>query len=524
MNADEEKKVTKAAKAMARGSLYIFIGNTSATVVQALVSVMVARLLAPEGYGLYCLTLVVPSFFLTFTDFGTNSALLKFLPKSREDGSTSKLIKAGLLFSALISLSLSIFAFFFSGSMAQWFLNRSDIGSFVQIATPLIFFQAIIATSNSAFIGLSESKYTAAVSVLQAVARFAFVFLVVSGFGLFGAILSNALSYFLACVMALLFLMKLYKTHSRIAKNFHFTKSLAPMLSYGFPIYSSAFLMSLFARYQSAVLAWHTSDIEIGNYNIAQNFTSLVTVLTFPISATLLPSFSKLDKEKSDLKKFYDYSVKYTLLIAVPASFLVAVTSRDLVQLFYGPKYSMAPAYLTIFILTFSYSAFTIVLGNLFNGTGEVNVYFKVILAKLITSLPLTFILTSHLRVFGLIASSAISDLVLLVYAYQKARIKYDIRTNVKGLLTIFLASILSASAVLLFRMEFSVNSSLVNLLLNGTVFLVFFLILSPLLGAIEREDISNLRVMFQETHLASLVEKVLYLYEHLTISLRILK
>jgi len=282
--------------------------------------------------------------------------------------------------------------------------------------------------------------------------------------------------------------------------------------------------MGLLVRYQSVVPAWFISDLRIGNYNIAQNFTSLVTVLTFPISTTLLPSFSKLDNEKNYLQKFYNCSIKYTLLIAVPASFLVAVTSSDLVQLFYGPKYSMAPAYLTLFILTFSYSAFTIVLGNLFNGTGEVNVYFKVILAKLLTSLPLTFILTSYLRVFGLITSSAISDLVLLVYAYQKARMKYDIRMDIKGSLTIFLASVLSASAVFLFKMEFSVNSSLVSLLLNGTVFLISFLIISPLLGAIEREDINNLRVMFQETHLASFVEKVLDLYEHLTTSLKILK
>jgi len=126
--------------------------------------------------------------------------------------------------------------------------------------------------------------------------------------------------------------------------------------------------------------------------------------------------------------------------------------------------------------------------------------------------------------VFGLIASSAISDLVLLAYAYRQARIKYGISTDAKGSLAIFLASVLSASAVLLFRMEFSFNSNLVNLLLNGTVFPVCFLIISPIMGAIEREDISDLRLMFQETHLASHVEKVLYLYEHLTTSLKILK
>jgi len=522
MGIGEDRKFTRTAKAMAKGSLHIFIGNTSATVILALASILMARLLTPESYGLYSLTLVVPGLFLTFTDLGTNSALLNFLPRSRErgdEGTTLECMRAALFFNILVSSSLSVLSFFVSGSMAQMLLNRSEIVPFVQLASSLILLQAIVATSNSLFVGHDEARYSAAISITQAVVRFTLVLLVVPSLGLLGAVQSQVLGFLLASALALLLSIRLYRGHSKGVASPGLYKSLTSMLNYGFPIYSSAFLMGLLARYQSAVLAWHASNAEIGNYGIAQNFTSLVTVLTFPVSTMLLSSFSKLD-EKGDLRKLFGYSVKYAQLIAVPACFLVAVTSRDLVELFYGSEYSMAPSYLTVYILTFSYSVFTIVLGNLFNGTGEVRIYFKTVLVKFLASMPLALILISYYRVFGMIASIIVSDLILLAYSYHKARERYAVGIDARGSIRIFSVSMLSAAAVLLLGMKLPTISSLVKVLLNGSVFLVIYLTVSWLVGAIGREDIGNLREMLKETPLAPIAEKILSLYEDLMTSL----
>jgi len=527
MSIDEGERLTKAAKAMAKGSLYIFIGNTSSTVILALASIMVARFLTPQGYGLYCLTLMIPALFLTFTDFGTNSALLKFLPRSILDGDKQKtieLIETGLLFNIAAGSSLSALAFLLSDFMAERILNRSDIGPFVQLSSSLILFQAIVATSNSIFIGHDEAKYIVATSILQATVRLALIFLIVPSLGLFGAVLSQLLSFLLAAILAILFLIRICKTHTRGIVNFNLFKNLISMLRYGLPLYSSVFLISLLTRYQSALLAWYTTDLEIGNYSIAQNFTSFVTILTLPVSTMLLPSFSKLEEKKEDLRKFFNYSIKYTLFITVPACFVVAISSRDLVQLFYGSEYSIAPSYLTIYILAFLYTTFTIVLGNLFTGTGEVYTYLKAIFVKFLASLPLSFILISYHRVFGLIASNIISDLVLLLYAYHKANTRYRVSIDAKGSLIIFLNSFFSATAAFLITAKLSSHSYIVDLLLNGVVFLICYLILSPLTGSIHREDFQNLKNMSSETYFASPIKKVLSLYEHLATSLKILK
>jgi len=56
------------------------------------------------------------------------------------------------------------------------------------------------------------------------------------------------------------------------------------------------------------------------------------------------------------------------LLVIVPVSVLVALVSRDLVYLVYGSQYSLAPFYLTLWVLTYLYMGFSLVVGSFLMG------------------------------------------------------------------------------------------------------------------------------------------------------------
>ena len=75
MCADE---LTDIAEKAARGGLFLFAGNAFATVVLAIGAIMTARLLGPSIYGLYTLTLLIPSLLVSLADLGMNSALVRF--------------------------------------------------------------------------------------------------------------------------------------------------------------------------------------------------------------------------------------------------------------------------------------------------------------------------------------------------------------------------------------------------------------------------------------------------------------
>jgi O-antigen/teichoic acid export membrane protein len=492
----------------------------------ALASILMARFLGPDQYGVYTLAFVIPGLLTAFTDLGTNSALSKFLPRLRQDGKDGEirgLIKSGLFFNAIISSLLFIPPFLFPGTFAQALLNRGDVELYIRIASPFIVAQAMVATSASIFAGLDETRYNAVVAVAQAVVKLALVVLLITSFGIFGAISGQVLSFVVGTILAVLFCLRLYRAQPRCDASGGMLRNLRLMLGYGLPIYSSAFLAMVLSRYQQAVLAWYTTNAEIGNFMVAVNFTSFMTILTGPINTMLLPSFSKLEKDGSEIRGFLRYSIKYTLFIVTPMSFLVASASRDLVRLFYGLEYASAPSYLAIYSLTFAYAAFWIILGNFFNGIGQVRIFLKATSVKLLASLPLALIFVNQWKVMGLVASMFISDFLSIGYIYHEAKAKYGVSIDPKDPLRIFTSSIGSAFIVILFNTKFPINSTILSLALNVTIFAVSYVMASMLMRTLRGEDMANLRTAFRETPFHNILEKLLSLYERINSSLQVL-
>lgn len=69
----------------------VLSGQTLATLIAAAGSIVIARLLGPDLYGVYSLSLVFPSFLMLFTDFGISPALTSFPAKLKKEGSEGRL-------------------------------------------------------------------------------------------------------------------------------------------------------------------------------------------------------------------------------------------------------------------------------------------------------------------------------------------------------------------------------------------------------------------------------------------------
>ncbi|MGQ9468430.1 MAG: oligosaccharide flippase family protein [Nitrososphaerales archaeon] len=82
-------KLIEIAEDSARGGFFLFTGNALSLIILAIGSIIVARLLGPENYGLLALSLVVPSILAGFIDFGMTHALIRYSAKFRAEGKIS---------------------------------------------------------------------------------------------------------------------------------------------------------------------------------------------------------------------------------------------------------------------------------------------------------------------------------------------------------------------------------------------------------------------------------------------------
>jgi len=63
-------RLVEIAEDSARGGFFLFTGNALSTLILAVGSILVAKLLGLENYGLFSISFVAPSIFLLSTDFG----------------------------------------------------------------------------------------------------------------------------------------------------------------------------------------------------------------------------------------------------------------------------------------------------------------------------------------------------------------------------------------------------------------------------------------------------------------------
>lgn len=480
----------------ARGGFFLFTGNASQMIILAIGSVIIARLLGPENYGLLALSLAVPLLFANFIDLGVNAAVTRFSAKLRAENKTQHIagvLKSGLLFKLVISMVIGVGSFIFSDSLATYVINRPELGYLVKLASFLILFETIFATLNAAFIGLDKMEGNALTMNAQSISKTTLSpTLVVLGFGIFGALAGHVASYLIACLTGSLFFSKYYRKLDKPSNN-SFSSNLKAMISYGFPLYLSALLILTLGRYQTIILAFFASNAEIGNFSIATTLSSMITVLIFPL-AVLFPTFSKVNPNSNDLKKIFKLSVKYTALLIIPATIIIAILSKEIVQTLYGQSYSLAPSFLSLYILVFLYTgAGSIVLIHLFNGTGQTKTVFKYNLINLLIFLPLAPMLTLFYGVSGLITAFLISNLLSLAYGLTIAIKKFKVNLDIRASLKIYSSSFLSAIPTLLF-LHLSPFNSLPNLIIGGSLYLLAYLTLTPITGALTLSDLENLK------------------------------
>jgi len=511
----DKNDIMQIAEHSAHGGYYLFVGNTLSTGILAISSIIIARLLGPADYGLFSLSIVVPSILIGLIDFGIPSAITRFSAKFRaeeKNPEVGNIIKAGLMFEITVGIVASAFCFLFSDFLATYIINRPQASFYVKVVSFLILFQTLFNAINSALIGLDRMKNNALIMIIRAFTKILLSpLLIILGFGIFGALLSHISCYIVAVAAGMASLSLMFpRNHSDYGSH---SEILKTMLKYGAPLYMSGLLGLFILQYQTIIIAFFASNIEVGNYQVATLFSTAIAILVYPITA-LFPAFSKLDTQNGQLSQFFKRSVKYTALLLVPASVAIAVLSKDLVYAFFGSEYNLAPTFAAFYILLNLYAGLgSAVFQYLFSGIGRTDVVLKASLVNMLVFIPSAPLLTQLYGIIGLITSLFISNFCSLLYLLLTAVKKINVSLDASSSAKIYLASTISALPLSIF-LAYSQFGSILNLIVGGVIFCIAYLTLLPIIGIINFTDIEIFRLISQKIRSLRIILKFLLLYE----------
>jgi O-antigen/teichoic acid export membrane protein len=516
-------ELAKIGEESARGGLSLMVGTATSAIIGAVGVIVIARLLGPASYGLYTLALVVPALFVSIADLGVSPSLTRYAASLRSEQKYAKLaslLGSGLTVNLITGSVALVLAFTFSSQLSALVLHRQDIGALVALASIMILFQGFFNISYNTFIGLDRMGRSALMVILRDVTRVASsAVLIILGFGVAGAIIGQVSAWMLTGLLGVLLLLAIrrgLRTISSTPNVRTLREDTQTMTAYGLPLYVGSLMVTLLAQYQNIVLAFFTTNAEIGNLSAAVNFGALVSVVATPVAASLFPAFSKLDLQtrKQDLKTMFELSVKYVTILVLPIAVFVAVFSRDLTRAVYGTAYGYASTYLALYMCIFMLTGLGYyVVGNFLNGVGKTKETLKITLIQLGVFLPAAPLMASLWRVPGLIVALVLSALVATSFGLRIATRRYEMRVDLKSSLRT-LAAALASTLPILPIVYYSPLPSLANVLLGGSIYLAAYLTLAPLFRAIKRTDLEILAPILGQIRVLKPITNLIFAYE----------
>ncbi len=403
-----------------------------------LFTIILARILMPELFGLYSLALVTILVFSFFSDLGAGSTLVKFISSEISKNRLSKakayalyLLKIKLLITGgvlIVFLLLAkpleiyyhkpIFLILLSGSL---YLFSISLASFFQgffqslndFKTPFLreaLFQGIRLLAVPALAFYLVSKSISGENVLVAV---------LVSLGILWAVMALFLVSFARKTS--LFASKKVELKSKEKKEANlFLKSLLAFSVFSLILtYSDVF-----------VLGGFVSAEYIGYYQAAMGLIGALSTLVL-FSNSLLPVFSRM--KEGALEIGFNKALKLTAIISFALFILVFPLSGIIIPLLYGEAYAPAIPFFQGLCLLLLLWPFTAMYNGYFIAKGKPEVIKNLLIFTTCFNLALTFTLVYYFSqqspsaaVLGLIFGTAFSNLVYLMGCAWRRRVSLN--------------------------------------------------------------------------------------------------
>lgn len=357
-------------KSFINNFIWRFAERCGAQLVTFIVSIVLARILTPEDYGVVALVTVFTSILQVFVDSGLGTALIQ--KKNADDLDFSSVF----YFNFVVCIVLYIIMFF-TAPVISVFYNDSSLISIIRVSSLTIvisgvkgiqqayvsrnmlfkrfFFATLGGTIFSAFIGIG----------------FAY-----AGFGVWAIVvqqLSNtAIDTFI-----------LWITVKWRPKKMFSIKRLKELLNFGWKLLVSSLFDTIYNNLRNLIIGKNYSSADLAYYNQGDKFPKLiVTNINSSIDSVLLPTLASAQDESNRVKNMTRRAIKTSTYIMAPLMMGLAFCATPIVRLILTEKWLPCVPYLQIFCITYMFWPIHTANLNAINAMGKSDYFLKLEIAK----------------------------------------------------------------------------------------------------------------------------------------------
>ena len=325
---NDESEVSGLGGRTARGAAWIFAARFVMRILGFVNTIILARLLAPEDFGLVAVALTAMQLLQNFSDIGVSQAVVRFHDAGRRDLDTLFTLSAlrGALIAMLLFAVAPLTSSFYHDPRMFWvFAGVALYPLLTGFINPKFFEYERNLDFSKEFISSAVNKFAGvAVSIVIALI-FRTYWAIIAGLVVSGAV-QLALSYSMRPYAPRL-------TFQSMQKVFGFSGWLAGV----------SFMAALNNKLDAFILARVVGIAGTGHYYVGMQLSELPTSeIAGPIARAIYPGLAAMQADIERMRAAFLKGVAALGAVAMPASFGFAFVADDLIPLLLGGQWDNA--------------------------------------------------------------------------------------------------------------------------------------------------------------------------------------
>jgi len=501
-----EKSIKKQnlSKIALKGSTYNLLSLLILKFGGLILTIIIARLLLPELFGIYALALSVVTIALTFTDLGINSTFLRYLSDAL--GKRNKrLSRSYLKYSAKMKFLLIIL-------VVVLLLIFSKYLSYNIYEKPLLFYPLIfsclyiVAESFRNFLGLfflaqKDMKtpvfLTSSIQVLKIIFSVLAILILTNSLEITGIFIAFFISS--AFTLALTFFILLKRNRKLMFGKT--SKINKPRVNnyWKYMVFASLSL-AFFGSIDTLMLGKFVASEYIAYYRVSLSLIFTVASL-FSLSGILLPIFTQIHGKRFD--RGFHKTIRYILILSVPATIGLAFIAKHLIYLIYGGEYlsSALPLYFLIplVITTPLIALYSIVFQSKEKTKSVSNSVLVALLVDIALNVVVIFLFLNKPSqiIAGIAVATTISRITFLAMLVISSKKQFNFSVKGFGLRKPIFATLIMG--IFLFGFNYFIDINLITGIIEVMVAVLIYFGVLYILKGIDKEDFRLIRSLVKK-------------------------
>lgn len=312
------------------------IDNVSQFGVSFVVSVILARLLTPDDYGLLGIITIFTAICNAIIGGGFSLALIRKKDVTDEDYSTTFIVNLGM------SLLLYVVIFFSAPVIANFF-GREELKLLTQVSSVGMVIGALAMVQQTRLTKLidfkTQTKITIFASLLSGIIG---IILALLGCGVWSLVVQNLSLQFIRTSLFWIF----NKWMPRLSFS---VSSFKELFGFGWKMMVSILIDTIWKELYQVVVGKFYNPATLGQYTRANQFSQLFSSnLTNVIQRVTYPVLSDIQDDKTRMVSAYRRIIKLTMFVAAVCMFSLGAISEPLLYCLIGQKWQEAATYLPL--------------------------------------------------------------------------------------------------------------------------------------------------------------------------------